>query len=153
MIKTISIPEWHQLAARGAAPPVRIQLNGGSMAPLIRMNRDYVTIVQLEGIPAIGDIVLFYEPYTGRYIVHRVWNIQDGRILTWGDNCTKPDGWLPREAVWGKITRIERGKRTFYPNPEKGLKWASFWHKTGRVYRFVMRYSGAIIRRLKKLIS
>lgn len=149
MIKTISVPEWHQLAEKGATLPVRIQLNGSSMAPLIRMNHDYVTVVPLKEIPATGDIVLFYEPCTDRYIVHRVWDVQKERILTWGDNCHKPDGWRPRETVWGKITKIERGKRTIYPNPEKGLKWARFCHKTGRVYRFVMRYVDAVKRRIK----
>ncbi len=108
MIKTISIPEWHQLAEKGNAPPVRIQLNGSSMAPLIRINHDFVTVVPLEEMPVAGDIVLFYEPCTDRYIVHRVWDVQKERILTWGDNCSKPDGWLPREVVWGKIIRIER---------------------------------------------
>ena len=153
MNKTISIPEWHQLAERGAAPPVRIQLNGGSMAPLIRMNRDYVTIVQLGEIPTIGDIVLFYEPCTGRYIVHRIWDIQNGRILTWGDNCPGPDGWQPREVVWGKIAQIERGERIIIPEPEKGIKWARFWHKAGKPYRFLKTYAAAVKRRVKKLIS
>ncbi len=153
MIKTISIPEWHQLAAQGNAPPVRIQLNGGSMSPLVRMNRDYVTVIPLKETPVAGDIVLFYEPHTDRYIVHRVWDVRNNQIMTWGDNCPKPDGWLSREVVWGKINQIERGKRTIYPNPEKGLKWARFWHKTGRIYRFSNRYIDAVKRRIKKLIS
>ena len=153
MIKTISIPEWHQLAEKGAAPPVRIQLNGGSMSPLIRWNRDYVTIIPLEEKPAVGDIVLFYEPCTDRYIVHRVWRVQNERILTWGDNCPKPDVWQTRETVWGKITRIERGKRTIYPNPEKGLRWARFWHKAGKFYRFMNIYVDAVKRKIKKLTS
>lgn len=153
MIKTISIPEWHQLAESGTALPVRIQLNGSSMAPLIRINHDYVTVIPLKETPIAGDIVLFFEPRSDRYIVHRVWDVQNGQILTWGDNCAKPDGWLPREVVWGKITRIERGKRTINPNPEKGLKWARFWHKAGRSYRFVMRYVEAVKRRIKKLTS
>ncbi len=153
MIKTISIPEWHQLAEKGTTLPVRIQLNGESMFPLVRKNRDYITVVPLKEKPVAGDAVLFYEPRTDRYIVHRVWDVRDERILTWGDNCPKPDGWQPREVVWGKITRIERGKRTISPNPEKGLRWARFWHKAGKPYRFVKMYADAVKRRIKKLIS
>ena len=149
MIKTISIPEWHQLAEEGTAPPVRIQLKGGSMFPLIRMNRDYVTVVPLKGNPAVGDIVLFYEPCTGRYIVHRVWDVQNELIMTWGDNSLKPDGWQNREVVWGKITRIERGKRTIYPDPQRGLKWARFWHKTGKGYKLILRCVDGVKRRIK----
>ena len=58
--KSISIPEWHRLAEKGMALPVRIQLNGGSMSPLIRMNCDYVTVGPLNETPATGDIVLFH---------------------------------------------------------------------------------------------
>ncbi len=153
MIKTISIPEWHQLADSEAAPPVRIQLNGESMFPLVRKNRDYITVIPLKERPTVGDIVLFYEPCTERYIVHRVWDVQDERVMTWGDNCPMPDGWQPREVVWGKIRQIERGKRIIHPDPGKGMKWARFWHKAGRSYRFVMGYVDAVKRRIKTLIS
>ncbi len=153
MIKTISIPEWHQLAEKGAAPPVRIQLRGWSMFPLVRMDRDYVTVVPLKEKPTIGDIVLFYDPCTDRYIVHRVWDVRNSLIMTWGDHCLKPDGWKPQELIWGKITLIERGKRNIYPNPEKGLRWARFWHKAQKPYRFVRRCVDAVKRRIKKLTS
>ena len=61
MNRSLSIPEWHRMAMEGAAPPVRILLNGGSMFPLIRWNRDYVTIAPLKEPPVIGDIVLIAE--------------------------------------------------------------------------------------------
>lgn len=153
MVKTISILKWHQLAESGVAPPVRIQLNGESMFPLVRKNRDYITVVPLKEMPIAGDIVLFYEQYTERYIVHRVWDVKDEQIMTWGDNCQKPDGWQPQDVVWGKITQIERGKRTIYLNPKKGMKWARFWHIIGKSYRFGMRCVYAVKRRIKKLIS
>ena len=81
MNRSISIPEWHQLAESGTALPVRIQLNGSSMAPLIRINHDYVTVIPLKETPIAGDIVLFFEPRSDRYIVHRVWDVQNGQIL------------------------------------------------------------------------
>ena len=62
MNHSISVPEWHKMAQQGDAPPVRIQLNGSSMEPLIRIRKDYVTIVHMEGSPGIGDIVLFSDP-------------------------------------------------------------------------------------------
>ena len=150
MNKSISIPEWHRLAAEGTALPVRIQLDGGSMHPLIRWNRDYVTILPLDTEPVAGDIVLFSPPETGKYIVHRVWEVKDGKMLIWGDNCPAPDGWFSRDAVWGKVTQIERGRRSFSPDPQKGLRWVKAWRKIRPVYLFKRRIQQAIARRIKK---
>ncbi len=146
----LSIPEWHRMALEGTAPPVHIQLDGWSMNPLIRRNKDYVTVVPLEDQPKIGDIVLFCEPGSERYVVHRVWNKKDGKILTWGDNCDGPDGWMPCDAIWGKIILIERGNRKIWPNPQKGMKWAKFWHRVGKSYRLYRIYKAAVIRRIRK---
>ena len=146
---TISIPEWHRLAMEGTAPPARIMLNGGSMFPLIRRNRDYVTVAPLKETPAVGDIVMFTQPDLEKYVMHRVWEVKDGQVLTWGDNCPAPDGWFPRDAVWGKIELIERGRRTIHPDPEKGLRWARFWHKVRPVYLFYLRIKQGIARRIK----
>ena len=150
MNKSLSIPEWHQMSINGSAPPVRIQLNGTSMNPLIRGYRDYVTVIPPEKQLKIGDIVLFCEPKTARYVVHRVWDLENGRVLTWGDNCQRPDGWMPNEAIWGKISLIERGKRKILPDPHKGMKWARFWHRVGIVYRLLRQYKAGIVRRIRK---
>lgn len=151
MKKTISIPEWYLMAKNGKAPPVRIQLNGNSMYPLVRMNRDYVTIAPLEQAPVIGDIVLFSNPCIDKYVVHRVWEMKEGMILTWGDNCPVPDSWIPAENILGKITLVERGKHTIHPDPRKGLRLAKFWHRGGKVYRIGKRYIQAIKRRIRKI--
>ena len=151
MNRSLSIPEWHQMAIGGTAPPVRIQLNGGSMFPLIRMNKDYVTIVPPDRILIPGDVVLFSEAHMERYVVHRVWEIQDGQVLTWGDNCLQPDAWISMDAIWGRVVLIERGMREIKPDPEKGLRWAKFWHHGTKVYRLYKRYRDGIVRRIKKL--
>lgn len=153
MNKSLAISEWHQMAMAGNAPPVRITLNGGSMNPLIRWNRDFVTIIPLDRELIPGDIVLFAEPDTGRYVVHRVWEIRDGQVLTWGDNCARPDGWFSKDAIWGRVVLIERGRREICPDPTKGIRWARFWHKCGRPYRLYREYRAAIARRIKKMFA
>lgn len=149
--KMISIPEWHQMAKNGDAPPVRIQLNGNSMFPLVRMNRDFVTVVQMKKKPDIGDIIIFCELPTGRYVAHRVWETQDEMVRTWGDNCRYPDAWIPISAVLGKIILIERGKRRMIPDPIKGMRHAKAWRHVRRIYWFFKRYKQAIMRRIKRL--
>ena len=150
MNRSLSIPEWHRMARNGSAPPVRILLNGGSMQPLIRWNKDYVTIVPLEEPPCTGDIVLLCEPISEVYVVHRVWRTRDDAVLTWGDHLAKPDGWIPLEAVWGKVILIERGKKRFQPDPKKGILWARIWHQGGKVTRLYQRYKDGIARRINK---
>ena len=150
MKRSLSVQEWYQLAAEGNAPPVRITLNGYSMNPLIRGYRDYVTVVPIQGVPSKGDIVLFCEPVTGSYVMHRVWDVQNELILTWGDNCDRPDGWFLPGAILGKVNLIERGKKKIHPDPVKGYRWAKYWHQAGKVYRLCQRYKNGIIRRVKK---
>ena len=151
MNKSISIPDWHRLSKEETAPPVRIQLNGVSMFPLVRMNLDYVTIAPIRDTPAAGDIVLFMNGNTGRYVVHRLWKTENGEVLIWGDNCPAPDGWFHSEEILGKVVLIERGRRKIYPKPKKGLRWAKIWHKIRPGYYFAGRIKGAITRRIKKL--
>lgn len=147
MKMTISILEWHRMAMEGDVAAARIFLNGNSMFPLVRWNKDYVTIIPLEYEAVVGDIVLFNEPGTGRYVVHRIWEIKDDKVLTWGDHCDGPDGWIPKSSVWGKVSLIERGKRKIVPNSKKGLRWAKFWHKAGKIYRKLGRWWHGLIDR------
>ena len=148
MRQSLSIAEWHRMAKQGAAPPAHITLSGYSMNPLIRGYRDYVTIIPPDRPPVTGDIVLFHEAGRERYVVHRVWKIQDGRVLTWGDNCREADGWIPAEDVWGRVVLIERGKRSIRPDPEKGMRWARFWHQAGKAWRMAERIRNGIKRRI-----
>lgn len=150
MNKTLSITEWHHLASEGNAPPVRILLNGGSMYPLVRMNRDYVTIAPIQDELITGDLILFASANNDRYVVHRVWEVKSEKVLTWGDNCKIPDGWIRLNNVLGKVVMIERGKRIIHPNPKKGMLWAKFWHKIKPVYDFFRRIKSGIGHRIKK---
>lgn len=109
-----------------------------------------MTVVPIQGEIVAGDIVLFSDGNPDRYIVHRVWKVKNGEVLTWGDNCSAPDGWIPLEAVLGKIVLIERGKRTIHPKPQKGLRWARFWRIIRPGYRFYQRIRQKIARRIKK---
>ena len=151
MNRKLSIPEWHQLAQEGTNIPVRIPLSGWSMVPLIRVNRDLVTVIPLDTTPQIGDIVMFSEQDGKRYVMHRVWDIKDGEVLTWGDNCLRPDGWIPLKNLWGKAVLIERGKRKIRPDAAKGIKWARFWHQAGIIYRPYIRCKYALKNKIDQL--
>ena len=147
-VRSLSIPEWHEMALTGVKLPVRIMIGGASMEPVIRCNRDYVNIIPALGNFSVGDIVLISDPRKERYFLHRVWEIKDGQVLTWGDNCVGPDGWIPSEYIWGKVTSIERNGRKIRTDAKKGKHWAKLWHHAGGSYRFFKRIKGGIARRV-----
>ena len=151
MKQSLSIPTWHQMAMEGTAPPVRIQLMGYSMHPLVRYHKDYVTIIPPDGELKIGDIVLFLDQKRDLPVVHRIWDIGDHSILTWGDNCDEADGWISSELIWGKVILIERGKREIVPDPVRGIRWARFWHQAGKGYRWYRKLKCRVFERMQKL--
>lgn len=151
--KKITIQTWHEMALQGVRLPMRIPINGVSMYPLIRRNRDMVTLMPVEAPLQRGDIVMFADPARDRYVLHRVWQLEQDRVLTWGDNCDGPDGWMPPEMVWGKAMLIERGKRSITPDPAKGLKLASRWHTVGKVLRRVKGLAYGAARRAKRIVT
>ncbi len=123
------------------------------MFPLIRSRSDHVTVCPLTGCPEIGDIVLFADPERGRYVLHRVWQIEGEQILTWGDNCPASDGWMPLNRLWGKTVLIERGHRRIRPERKAGLRLARAWHRVGWVWRLAGRCRRAAARMIGRLIS
>ena len=115
----MSITQWHELAQGGVVLPMCIALDGDSMRPLIRRGRDKVIIVPLTRPLKRGDVVLFEAP-PGRYVVHRVYRFEDGRVQTLGDHCYRPDAWMSLEDVLGIVVEVERGTHiigldTFFP--------------------------------------
>ena len=150
MNRTLSVTEWHQLAREGTSIPVKIPLMGLSMFPLIRYNRDMVTVMPVETAPQKGDIVLFEDGDRKLYVMHRVWELKDGMALTWGDNCDQADGWIPEKEILGKAVLIERGKRMIHPNPKKGIQWARFWHWAGKRYRVYRKYRDRLAAAVRK---
>ena len=145
---SLSVSEWHKLSLEGTMLPVRTLISGYSMEPLIRYNRDYVTVIPLSESLAEGDIVLFSDPYQKRYVLHRVWALENERVLTWGDNCDRPDAWMTVNDIWGKVILIERGKNRIISDSLSLLLFAGFWHIAGRAYRRFRRIASRVYHRI-----
>lgn len=92
--------------------PFRFNAGGYSMAPFIR-NGDVICVSSLNSCdPGPGDVVAFIHPDTGSPCIHRVLSVRNGRFFIQGDNMPeKPDGMVPREAIFGRVTRVERAGR------------------------------------------
>jgi hypothetical protein len=96
--------------ARGL--PFRFHAGGFSMAPFIK-DGDVISVSPLSSRPpGTGDVVAFLHPETRLLCIHRVVSGSDGALLIQGDNLPDdPEGILPREAIMGRVTRVERGGR------------------------------------------
>jgi hypothetical protein len=92
--------------------PFRFNAGGHSMAPFIR-DGDVICVSPLASrMPGLGDVVAFVHPETKLLCVHRVQSVNRDSFLVQGDNMPeKPDGIIPREAIVGRVTRVERAGR------------------------------------------
>ena len=94
------------LAVTGQA---RVRVTGISMMPLLRHLKDSVILRPPERIRP-GDIVLF-DRRNGRYALHRVIRVREGRFLMAGDNQWFVEPGLPCAQVVGVVSAILRGDR------------------------------------------
>ena len=133
---SLSIEQWMALReGGGSAPPIWFTVVGGSMFPLIRVNRDQVMLVSAE--PAdirVGDIVLFPGNYRGgKYCLHRVWRLDGDRVQTFGDGNMQPDGWFPKKRILGRAKLIRRGNQTIDCDDPKWRRRAARWCALRRI--------------------
>lgn len=145
--RSITIEIWCALAREGAAPPVTIFLEGDSMRPLIRRGKDPVTIVPLTRELMKGDVVLFR--LGERYVVHRVWQLKDGLVRTYGDNCLNPEPWFPAEQVLGQVTTFKRNGRTHRLDTPAARAWGRGWMAAWPLRRICKRIHGFVARGVK----
>lgn len=92
--------------------PFRFNAGGHSMAPFIR-DGDVICVSSLASrAPGLGDVVAFIHPETTLLCMHRVLSVNRDSFLIQGDNMPEePDGLIPREAIVGQVTRVERAGR------------------------------------------
>ena len=138
---SLTIEQWMAMREGGAiAPPIWFTVVGGSMRPLIRVNRDKVMLVSVQPEKIrVGDIVLFPGHYKGgEYCLHRVWKLDGDRVQTFGDGNPRPDGWFPRERILGRAKLIKRGKQTIDCDDPKWQKRAARWVNLWRIRPLLM---------------
>lgn len=92
--------------------PFRFRAGGHSMAPFIR-DGDVICVSPLASrAPGTGDVVAFIHPETKQLCTHRVLSAPGDTFLLQGDNMPeRPDGRIPREAIVGRVTAVERAGR------------------------------------------
>ena len=82
---------------------------GTSMLPLLRQQRDLVTVVAKEGRCRVGDVVLYRRP-PSHWVLHRVVEVLPEGYLTLGDNCVARER-VAEDDVIAIMTGYVRGGR------------------------------------------
>lgn len=138
-IQKISIPQWVEMIQDGAEITVQTLLHGISMQPMIRMDRDPVTICPVRKPLQAADVILFTNGQ--KYIVHRIYKISpDGAMVqTLGDNCIHPDRPIPAEQVLGIAVHYYRNGKLHRLDTPAAHRWGKFWMAILPLRRPVMR--------------
>ena len=143
----------HEMMRRGL--PLRMPVRGSSMAPCIR-DEDVVTVAPMDQEdPRVGQVVAFITPSLGRLALHRVISRSAEGWVVRGDGCLEADGVVTRDAMLGRVTRVERnGREVRFGEGRMGasIAWLS---RTGlllglrSVQRTPRRLAAAVLRRLQ----
>ncbi len=142
---SVSVEKWLETSAdlfrNGCFLPVQFKVNGNSMFPFIRRDKDIVTLVPLYRKPQISDVVLFRAQRAGgNYVLHRIYKIKGDMICTCGDACPKPDGWISRDDLLGVAIRIQRGNRKIDCDGNYFKIISCIWRKIFPIRRFLMLF-------------
>lgn len=143
----ISLEKWKELGENGVSIPMRIPLHGSSMSPLIRSEKDIVTIMPLVRDPMIGDIVLL-NGGNGKTIAHRVYKVFPDGIQTWGDNCRNADPPRKRKDIYGLIVSMDRDGKIHQLDTDKQRAYGIIWMKYGRKAWMALKMIRAVGRKI-----
>lgn len=124
----------------------RLAPRGTSMRPLLREGRDAVSLVLPTELKK-RDICL-YRRADGSYILHRLMKFKKGEPVFCGDNQTKVEYGISREAVIAKAIAVYRGERRvaltnplyrLYTNMHCIMLWRRILFFPRRVIAFIRR--------------
>jgi hypothetical protein len=117
--------------------PFRFRAKGFSMSPFIK-DSDVITVLPLGGAPRLGEVVAFRHPVSQRLVVHRVVKSRADVCRIRGDAIPEDDGLVPRDAVLGRVAKVERDGISVRlgMGPERAL--IAFLTRTGLFMRVII---------------
>ena len=114
-------------------------VKGTSMLPFIGDNRDSVVLEKRDfNNLKKGDIILFQYD-SGKYILHRIYNISQEGYQTIGDGCISFDDWIRPDQVKGVVTKIIRKGKEIDCSSTKWTIIFSLWMKLLPIRRYLLQ--------------
>lgn len=122
---------------------------GVSMRPMLKQNRDLVTVRKFEGRLKKYDVPL-YRRKTGGYVLHRIIGLKDDCYIIRGDNTFKKE-YVPDSEVLGVLTEFKRKGRNHSVDSAGYKLYARFWNLIYPL-RWVMSKSKVLGSKVKRFI-
>ena len=147
--RTISNEEFfkHITSLLDAGEAVRLRVKGYSMTPVIINERDDVLLLPAKGAKLHNnDIVLFKEPRTGAYILHRIVGKQNETYIIRGDGNPFGKESCHIGDIAGVVVRIYRNGLVKSVVRRDSFLWRA-WIFAGAFRRALARVYIKIIRR------
>ena len=119
------------------------------MRPMLKQNRDLVTVRKFEGRLKKYDVPL-YRRKTGGYVLHRIIGLKDDCYIIRGDNTFKKE-YVPDSEVLGVLTEFKRKGRDHSVDSAGYKLYARFWNLIYPL-RWVMRKSKVLGSKVKRFI-
>ena len=123
----------------------RIQLRGKSMWPI---TAPWVGVIEPTKALKRGDLATFMDGNGTGVIFHRVTRCMPEGYITRGDTQYHSDGYIPKHAILGRISRIEYRSLGFNL-PAAGL-WAQCQRMAGTTWSWVAPALRTRVRELKQ---
>lgn len=118
---------------------VRLKVKGYSMTPVIINERDEVILVPCNvSAPHKNDIVLFKEPKTGSYILHRIVGKRNDTFIIRGDGNAFVKESCSIDDIAGVVTKIYRNSRIKSTVERDSIKWR-LWIVAGIIRRGLVK--------------
>lgn len=123
---------------------------GNSMLPMLRNNRDTVTLAKPSFPLKKYELPLFVRK-NGQYVLHRVVGTSQGKYVMRGDNQFVNEYGIEEEQIIGIVTSFTRKGKKYSSDTFSYQIYCRVWVASVRIryyYRRVRRFAGRVKRRI-----
>lgn len=124
--------------------------NGNSMWPLFRSGKDKAVIVPQNADFKVNDVLLYCNPHTKEFILHRIIKIDEDGLIIRGDNLYFNETNVKKDDIIGVLKGFYRGGKYF--DCKKSLTYKLYVILIRAIFPirfFIYR----VINKLKKLLG
>ena len=88
------------------------RISGTSMLPMLRQNKDLVTVRKYDGQGLKKyDIAMYERTYDHHFVLHRVVEVHQGYYTFLGDNCFRREHYIQEKSIVAVLESFERNNR------------------------------------------
>lgn len=128
---------------------------GSSMLPMLRNNKDTVTLCRAEFPLKKYDLPLYVRD-NGHYVLHRVVGVEENCYVMRGDNQFLDEPGIRDEQIIGIVHSFTRKNKTYDCKSPKYMLYCRIWVNTAglrKYFRILRRIAGKIKRRILRIFQ